>query len=82
MFRCGTVPEPRATRLTTLAATQKSLLALSRPCGYAVPGQEVNSLADQKPGLLLLEHGYLKMLKIEERGAYITCSCPRPAGLL
>lgn len=44
MFRCGTVPEPR---LATLAATQKSLLALSRPCGCTVPGQEVNSREDQ-----------------------------------
>lgn len=35
-----------------LAATQKSLLALSRPCGYSVPGQEVNSLADQQPGFI------------------------------
>jgi hypothetical protein len=52
LFHCRTVPEPRATRLAALAATQKSLLALSRPCGYAVPGQEVNSLADQKPGFI------------------------------
>ena len=43
MFRYGSVPEPGATRLATLAATQKSLLALSRLCGYAMPGQEVNS---------------------------------------
>lgn len=66
LFRCGSVPEPGATRLATLAATQKSLLALSRPCGYAMPGQEVNSpRTGAKPCSFLPEHVHLKMLKIE-----------------
>lgn len=43
LLHFGTVPEPGATRLATLAATQKSLLALSSLCGYAMLGQKVNS---------------------------------------
>lgn len=66
LFRCGSVPEPGATRLATLAATQKSLLALGRLCGYAIPGQEVNSpRTGAKPCSFLPKHVHLKMLKIE-----------------
>lgn len=66
LFRCRSVPEPGATRLATLAATQKSLLALSRLCGYAMLGQEVNSpRTGAKPCSFLPEHVHLKMLKIE-----------------
>ena len=66
LFRCGSVPEPGATRLATLAATQKSLLALSRLCGYAMPGQEVNSpRTGAKSCSFLPEYVHLKMLKIE-----------------
>ena len=82
MFRCGTVPEPRATRLATLAATQKSLLALSRLCGYAMLGQEVNSpRTAAKPCSFLPECIHLKRLKIEGLSICKKRSGPEPAGL-
>lgn len=66
LFRFGTVPEPGATRLATLAATQKSPLALSRLCGYAMLGQKVNSpQTGAKACSFLLERVHLKMLKIQ-----------------
>lgn len=82
MFRCRTVPEPTATGLATLDATQKSLLALSRLCGYAMPGQEVDSpRLVARPCSFLPEHVRLKMLKIEGLSVCKICSGPEPAGL-
>lgn len=83
LFRCGMVPEPGATRLATLAATQNSLLALSRRCGYAMLGQEVNSpRTGAKPCSFLPECIHLKMLKIEGlRVCKKKSSGPEPAGL-
>ena len=82
MFRYGSVPEPGATRLATLAATQKSLLALSRLCGYAMPGQEVNSpRTAAKPCCFLPECIHLNRLKIEGLSVFRKCSGPEPAGL-
>lgn len=82
MFRFRTVPEPGATRLATLAATQKSLLALSRLCGYAMLGQKVNSpQTGAKPWSFLPEHVHQKMLKIEGLLVCKKCSDPETAGL-
>lgn len=82
LFRCGSVPEPGATRLATLAAIQKSLLALSRLCGYAMLGQEVNSpRTGAKPCSFLPQHVHLKMLKTEGLSVCKKYLGPEPAGL-
>lgn len=82
LFRCGSVPEPGATRLATLAAIQKSLLALSRLCGYAMLGQEVNSpRTEGKPCSFLPQHVHLKMLQTEGFSVCKKYSGPEPAGL-
>lgn len=83
LFLCGMVPEPGATTLAPLAATQKSLLGLRRLCGYAMPGQEVSSpRPGAKPCSFLPEHVHLKRLKIEGLGVCKIYSGPEPSGFI
>lgn len=80
LFRCRMVPEPGATRLATLADIQKSLLVLSRLCGYAILGQEVNSpQMGAKPCSFLPERVHLKMLRIEGPSICKKCLGSEPA---